>query len=57
MDPWEIRFVNAFRKGEHTATRRVVNSVALVEVMQKLAEKAGVELPDKLKTMSSGERR
>jgi CO/xanthine dehydrogenase Mo-binding subunit len=56
MDPWEIRFVNAFRKGEHTATRRVVNSVALVEVMQKLAEKAEVELPDKLKTMSSGER-
>ncbi|MBL7211562.1 MAG: xanthine dehydrogenase family protein molybdopterin-binding subunit [Desulfobacteraceae bacterium] len=56
MDPWEIRFVNAFRKGEHTATRRVVNSVALVEVMQKLAEKAGVDLPDKLMTMTSTER-
>jgi len=56
MDPWEIRFVNAFRKGEHTATRRVVNSVALVEVMQKLAEKAGVDLPDKLTTMTSAER-
>ena len=56
MDPWEIRFVNAFRKGEHTATRRVVNSVALVEVMQKLAEKAGVDLSDKLKAMTSAER-
>jgi len=57
MDPWEIRFVNAFRKGEHTATRRVLNSVALVEVMQKLAEKTGVDLPDKLMTMTSAERR
>ena len=56
VDPWEIRFINAFRKGEHTPTRRDLNSVALVEVMQKLAEKAEVELPDKLKTMTSGER-
>lgn len=56
MDPWEIRFVNAFRKGEHTATKRVLNSVALVEVMQKLAEKAGVHLPDKLMNMTSAER-
>jgi CO/xanthine dehydrogenase Mo-binding subunit len=56
MDPWEIRFINAYRKGEHTATRRVLNSVALVEVMQKLAEKAGVDLPDKLKSMTSTER-
>jgi hypothetical protein len=28
----------------------------LVEVMQTLAAKAGVELPDKLKAMSSAER-
>lgn len=56
MDPWEVRFINAFRKGEETPTRRVLNSVALVEVMQRLAEKAGVVLPDKLKTMTSAER-
>jgi CO/xanthine dehydrogenase Mo-binding subunit len=56
MDPWEIRFINAFRKGEHTATRRVLNSVALVEVMQKLAQKAGVRLSEELKTMTSAER-
>jgi CO/xanthine dehydrogenase Mo-binding subunit len=56
MDPWEIRFINAYRKGEQMATRRELNSVALVEVMQKLAEKAGVELPDKLKSMTSLER-
>jgi CO/xanthine dehydrogenase Mo-binding subunit len=56
VDPWEIRFVNAFRKGEQTATRRVLNSVALVEVMKCLADKAGVDLPDKLKSVSSAER-
>jgi CO/xanthine dehydrogenase Mo-binding subunit len=56
MDPWEIRFINAYRKGEHMATRRTLNSVALVEVMQKLAEKAGVDLSDKLKRMTSLER-
>jgi len=56
MDPWEIRFINAYRAGDLTPTRRVLNSVALVEVMQKLAEKAGIDLPDKLKAMSSKER-
>lgn len=56
MDPWEIRFINAFREGDQTATRRVLDSVALVEVMQALAEKAGVELPDSMKAMSSADR-
>jgi len=56
MDPWEVRFINAYRKGDHTPTKRVLDSVALVEVMQKLAEKAGVDLPEKLKTMTSAER-
>jgi CO/xanthine dehydrogenase Mo-binding subunit len=56
MDPWEVRFINAYRKGDQTPTRRVIHSVALVEVMQKLAEKAGVNLPDKLKSMSSERR-
>lgn len=56
LDPWEVRFINAYRSGDHTPTRRVLNSVALVEVMQKLADKAGVDLPDKLKAMNSKER-
>ena len=56
MDPWEVRFINAYRKGEQTPTRRVINSVALIEVMQKLAEEAGVDLSGKLKTMTSAER-
>ncbi len=56
MDPWEVRFINAYRTGDQTPTRRVLNSVALVEVLQKLAKKAGVDLPDKLKNMNSKER-
>ena len=43
MDPWEVRFINAYRSGDQTPTRRVLNSVALVEVLQKLADKAGVD--------------
>jgi CO/xanthine dehydrogenase Mo-binding subunit len=57
MDPWELRFINAYRRGEHTATRRTLNSVALIEVMQALAAKAGVDLPDQLKTTTSADRR
>ena len=56
MDPWEIRFINAYRKGDQNPARRVLNSVALIEVMQALAEKAGVKLPDRLKAMTSAER-
>ena len=55
-DPWEVRLINAYRNGDHTATRRVLRSAALVEVIKNLAEKAGVELPDHLKAMSSQER-
>jgi CO/xanthine dehydrogenase Mo-binding subunit len=53
MDKWEIRFRNAYRKGDMTATQRKLDSIAMVEVMQTLAAKAGVELPAHLKAMSS----
>ena len=56
MDPWKFRFINAFHEGDPTATRRRVDSVALIEVMQTLADKTGVDLPDELKAMSSAER-
>ncbi len=57
IDPWEIRFINAYREGEKTHTQRVLDSVAMIEVMQTLAKKAGVKLPPNLKVMSSAERR
>jgi CO/xanthine dehydrogenase Mo-binding subunit len=57
IDPWAVRFRNAYHEGDLTATRRVLDSVALIEVMQTLAKTAGVKLPDKLMAMSSAARR
>ncbi len=57
MDPWEVRFRNAFREGEMTATQRVLDSVALIETMQALAGLVGKELPPHLKAMRSTQKR
>jgi CO/xanthine dehydrogenase Mo-binding subunit len=57
MDPFEFRMINALRKGEPTHTGSIPDSVAAIEVMQKLAESAGIKLPDKLMSMKSDERR
>lgn len=56
MDPWEFRFLNAYRKGDLTPTKRALGSVSLIEVMQTLAEKAGLKLPDHLNKMTSAQR-
>ena len=56
MDPWEVRFINAYREGDQTATRRVLDSVYLIETMQACARKAGVRLPDRLVAMTSAKR-
>jgi CO/xanthine dehydrogenase Mo-binding subunit len=53
ISPWEIRFINAVRNGDKTATDRVLDSVYLIEVMQAVAKRAGVELPEKLMNMTS----
>ncbi len=57
MDPWEIRFVNAWREGDMTATGKVVDNVAAIECMQAVARLAGIDLPERLKAMSSREKR
>ena len=56
MDPWEIRFINAFRNGDPMHTRRVLDSVALIETMQALARKTGVNLPERHMSMTSEKR-
>jgi CO/xanthine dehydrogenase Mo-binding subunit len=53
MDPWEIRFINAWRDGDPGATRFTVEAAGLIEAMKRAAELAGVELPARLKAMSS----
>ena len=54
MDPWEIRFLNAYKDGDMKPHQKVVEDATLIEVMQAAAELVGHELPDKLKQMKSG---
>jgi CO/xanthine dehydrogenase Mo-binding subunit len=56
MDPWEIRFINAWREGDTGPTMWRVTAAGLIETMKKAAEMAGIALPDRLKAMSSGGR-
>ena len=56
MDPWEIRFINALRNGDHSATQQTQGSVYLIETLQALARKTGVALPEKLTAMTSAKR-
>ena len=53
MDPWEIRFINAYRNGDIKPHRKVVEDATLIEVMQAAAQLAGQQLPDSLMAMNS----
>ncbi len=57
MDPWAVRFVNAYRNGDMKPHRKVVEDATLIEVMQKAAEMVGHELPEAYKQMSSWDRK
>jgi CO/xanthine dehydrogenase Mo-binding subunit len=56
MDPWEIRFINAWRDGDPGATQFQVEAAGLIEAMKRAAELAGVKLPAHLLAMSSRRR-
>ena len=53
MDSWRVRFINAVRDGDTSATRAVLHNCALIEVMQAAAERAGIKLDDDLLAMTS----
>jgi CO/xanthine dehydrogenase Mo-binding subunit len=53
MDPWEIRFINAWRDGDTAPTQWKVVAAGLIETMKKAAEMGGIELPAHLKAMNS----
>jgi CO/xanthine dehydrogenase Mo-binding subunit len=53
IDPWEIRFINAYRNGDMKPHQKVVEDATLIEVMQSAAELVGHELPEEYKQMSS----
>jgi CO/xanthine dehydrogenase Mo-binding subunit len=53
IDPWRLRFINAIRDGDTSATRAPQHACALIEVMQAAAARAGIKLDDDLLAMSS----
>ena len=54
MDPWEIRFLNAYRDGDMKPHQKVVEDATLIEVMQAAAQLVGHDLPENLMQMKSG---
>jgi CO/xanthine dehydrogenase Mo-binding subunit len=57
MDPWEIRFLNAYRNGDMKPYRKVTQDATLIETMQAAAKMVGHELPEHLLAMSSWDRK
>ncbi len=53
MDPWEIRYINAWRDGDVGPTGWKVVAAGLIEAMNKVTEMDGIELPAHLKAMNS----
>ncbi len=56
LDPWTIRFINAYHDGDMKPHRKVVEDATLIEVMQAAAEMVGHDLPKEFKQMHSGNR-
>jgi CO/xanthine dehydrogenase Mo-binding subunit len=56
MDPWEIRFINAYRNGDIKPHRKVTEDATLIETMQAAAKLVGHELPEHLLAMNSSDR-
>lgn len=53
IDSRRLRFINAVRDGDLSATQAELHDCALIEVIQAAAERAGVKLDDDLLAMSS----
>jgi CO/xanthine dehydrogenase Mo-binding subunit len=53
LDPWAIRFINAYKDGDMKPHRKVVEDATLIEVMQTAADMVGHDLPDEFKQMRS----
>ncbi len=56
MDPWEIRFINAYRNGDIKPHRKVTEDATLIETMQAAAKLVGHKLPEHLLAMNSSDR-
>jgi CO/xanthine dehydrogenase Mo-binding subunit len=56
LDPWSIRFINAYKNGDMKPHQKEVEDATLIEVMQAAAEMVGHNLPQEYKQMSSWEK-
>lgn len=56
LDPWTIRFRNAYRNGDIKPHRKVVADATLIETMQAAAALVGHELPAEIRAMTSAPR-
>ena len=56
VDPWTIRFLNAYHDGDLKPHRKLVEDATLIETMQAAAELVGHELPAELRAMTSAPR-
>jgi CO/xanthine dehydrogenase Mo-binding subunit len=56
LDPWELRFINAMHNDDQLATRTKMDSVYLIECLQKLAEMTDHPLDARFGAMTSAPR-
>jgi len=56
VDPWTIRFINAYHNGDMKPHRKLVEDATLIETMQSAATLVGHDLPDDLRAMTSAPR-
>jgi CO/xanthine dehydrogenase Mo-binding subunit len=57
LDPWAVRFINAYRDGDMKPHQKVVEDASLIEVMQAAAKLVGHELPNEFQALSSWDRK
>ena len=56
VDPWAIRFINAYHNGDMRPHRKLAEDATLIETMQAAAALVGHVLPDDLRAMTSAPR-
>jgi len=56
VDPWTIRFLNAYRNGDTRPHRKLAEDATLIETMQAAAALVGHDLPDAFRSMTSAPR-
>jgi CO/xanthine dehydrogenase Mo-binding subunit len=56
IDPWAVRFINAYHDGDMKPHRKLVEDATLIETMQAAAALVGYELPAEFAAMTSAPR-